>query len=93
MAITRRHLLQSGAIAAIAPALEKAAGVPAIDQAQAQTGSGEPVWRHALSLFGDVKYPADFQRFDYDFSWVIYRLRKEARWHDGSPVTADDGIF
>ncbi len=152
MAITRRHLLQSGAIAAIAPALEKAAGVPAIDQAQAQTGSGEPVWRHALSLFGDVKYPADFQRFDYvnpnapkggvmrqisigtfdnfniavvgregharagrrtdlrnadyavrstkpatyygllaesvahpdDYSWVKYRLRKEARWHDGS---------
>ena len=28
-----------------------------------------------------------------DFSWVIYRLRKEARWHDGSPVTADDVIF
>ena len=22
-------------------------------------------WRHALSLFGDVKYPADFKRFDY----------------------------
>ena len=28
-----------------------------------------------------------------DFSWVIYRLRKEARWHDGKPVTADDVIF
>jgi microcin C transport system substrate-binding protein len=25
----------------------------------------EPQWRHALSLFGDVKYPADFKRFDY----------------------------
>ena len=22
-------------------------------------------WRHALSLFGDIKYPADFKRFDY----------------------------
>ena len=22
-------------------------------------------WRHALSLFGDVKYPADFKHFDY----------------------------
>ncbi|MDE2601319.1 MAG: ABC transporter substrate-binding protein [Bradyrhizobium sp.] len=160
MAMTRRHLLQGGAIAAIAPALGKAAGVPVIDSAQAQTGSGEPVWRHALSLFGDVKYPADFQHFDYvnptapkggvarqisigtfdnfnivvagikgslappaalinetlmsrsldevtteygllaeaamhpdDFSWVTYRLRKEARWHDGKPVTPEDVIF
>jgi Bacterial sugar transferase len=23
------------------------------------------LWRHALSLFGDIKYPADFKRFDY----------------------------
>ena len=22
-------------------------------------------WRHALSLFGDIKYPAGFKRFDY----------------------------
>src|SRR5258707_12331316 len=28
-----------------------------------------------------------------DFSWVIYRLRKEARWHDGRPVTPEDVIF
>ena len=28
-----------------------------------------------------------------DFSWVIYRLRKQARWHDGKPVTPDDVIF
>ena len=25
----------------------------------------EPEWRHALSLFGDVKYPAGFKHFDY----------------------------
>jgi microcin C transport system substrate-binding protein len=24
---------------------------------------------------------------------VVYRLRKEARWHDGKPVTPDDVIF
>jgi microcin C transport system substrate-binding protein len=42
------------------------AGLPSIiDPALAQSGSGEPVWRHALSTFGDVKYPADFKRFDY----------------------------
>jgi microcin C transport system substrate-binding protein len=28
-----------------------------------------------------------------DFAWVIYRLRKDARWHDGKPVTPDDVIF
>ena len=125
-----------------------------------RSASGEPVWRHALSLFGEVKYPADFKRFDYvnpeapkggtvrqiqigtfdnfnlvvagvkgslaagvqliyeslmtqsldevsteygelaeavshpeDFSWVTYRLRREAKWHDGKPVTPDDVIF
>jgi microcin C transport system substrate-binding protein len=156
LAFTRRHLLQGGAIAAMFPALAR---LPTIDAANAQTAS-EPAWRHALSLFGDVKYPADFKRFDYvnpeapkggvarlisigtfdnfniavagikgniaaaatqiyetlmaksqdevvteygllaeaaahpdDFSWVTYRLRKEARWHDGKPVTPDDVIF
>src|ERR1700681_1839263 len=61
LAITRRHLLQSGAFAAMAPAL----GAAAANLAAAQTATGEPVWRHALSLFGDIKYPADFKRFDY----------------------------
>jgi microcin C transport system substrate-binding protein len=28
-----------------------------------------------------------------DFSVVIYRLRPQARWHDGQPVTPDDVIF
>lgn len=28
-----------------------------------------------------------------DRSWVIFTLRPEARFHDGSPVTADDVIF
>ena len=26
-------------------------------------------------------------------SWVAFKLRPEARWHDGSPVTVDDVIF
>jgi microcin C transport system substrate-binding protein len=24
----------------------------------------EKIWRHGLSLFGDLKYPADFKHFD-----------------------------
>nr|WP_208408175.1 extracellular solute-binding protein [Variibacter gotjawalensis] len=117
-------------------------------------------WKHALSLFDSVKYPADFKRFDYvnpnapkggtvrlaatgtfdnfnfviasvkgsiagsilqtsdtlltgsqdevsteygllaeavahppDFSWAKFRLRAEAKWHDGKPVTVEDVIF
>jgi microcin C transport system substrate-binding protein len=28
-----------------------------------------------------------------DYSWVEFRLRDEARWHDGKPVTAEDVVF
>jgi microcin C transport system substrate-binding protein len=160
LAITRRQLLRSGTLAAVAPALGVSIGLPAVSPVEAQTAPSEPAWRHALSLFGDVKYPADFKRFDYvnpdapkggvarmislgtfdnfniavsgvkcsiapaaaliyeelmaksqdeivteygllaeaashpdDFAWVTYRLRKEARWHDGQPVTPEDVIF
>lgn len=35
------------------------------------------------------------EAFSYpeDFSSVSFRLRPEAKWHDGKPVTADDVIF
>ena len=39
-------------------------GTSAIEAAHAQA-AGETIWRHGVSLFGDVKYPADFKRFDY----------------------------
>ena len=144
----------------MAPAMGLAPGLSAIAPANAQSAAGEPVFRHALSLFGQVKYPAGFKHFDYvnpdapkggtvrqiqvgtfdnfnlvvagvkgslaagvqlvyeslttasldevsteygalaelvshpeDFSFVIYRLRAEAKWHDGKPVTAEDVIF
>lgn len=28
-----------------------------------------------------------------DRSWIIFYLRPEAEWHDGSPITADDVVF
>lgn len=28
-----------------------------------------------------------------DLSWVEFRLRPEARWHDGRPITVEDAIF
>jgi microcin C transport system substrate-binding protein len=36
---------------------------------------------------------AEAVAFPDDYSSVSYRLRPEARWHDGRPVTADDVIF
>ncbi len=33
-----------------------------------------------------VEYPADR-------SWIAFTLRPEARWHDRSPITADDVVF
>ncbi|MBR1234161.1 extracellular solute-binding protein [Bradyrhizobium sp. AUGA SZCCT0182] len=160
MAITRRHLLQGGAVAAMAPALGLNTNVSAIGTAHAQSAPDGLKWRHGVSTFGDIKYPADFKRYDYvnpdapkggvvrmfelgtfdnfnlvvdglkgsladgvrlisetlttrsldepstaygllaeaaaypdDFSYVIYRLRAAARWHDGKPVTSDDVIY
>lgn len=65
MAVTRRHLLQGGAVAALAPVLGLTAGIPAIESAHAQSAPDGLTWRHAVSIYGDVKYPADFKRFDY----------------------------
>lgn len=36
---------------------------------------------------------AESMEIPADRTWVIYHLRKEARFHDGSPITADDVIW
>jgi len=36
---------------------------------------------------------AEAVRFPDDFSSVTYRLRAEAKWHDGKPMTPEDVIF
>jgi microcin C transport system substrate-binding protein len=65
LAITRRHLLQGTAVAAMAPALGFNHLIPAIETAHAQTAPDGLAWRHAVSTYGDIKYPAGFKRFDY----------------------------
>ena len=150
---TRRTVIRAAGLALAVPAVGRLMpGAAAAD--------GETVWRHGLSLFGDLKYPPDFPHFDYvnpnapkggtlrqitigtfdnfnpvpagvkgnlaegtgllfdtlmgasldeasseygliaeaarfppDFSAVTYRLRREARWHDGEPITPEDVIF
>ncbi len=162
MKLSRRSLIRAGALALTAPAastLEGLIATPARAQGGAQAAA--PAWSHGLSLFGDLKYPADFKHFEYvnpkaprggivrlgiapgtfdnfnqvvsgvkgniaaginmlfdrlmtssldevsteygllaelvshpaDFSSVMYRLRPEAKWHDGKPVTPEDVIF
>jgi microcin C transport system substrate-binding protein len=151
--VDRRTLLTSALFALGAARLR----LPAwINPAQAQ----DKIWRHGVSLFGELKYPPGFKQFDYvnaaapkggavreiaigtfdnfnvaiagvkgalatsiiltcdtlliaaldevsaeygllteavsypdDFSSATYRLRAEAKWHDGKPVSAEDVIF
>jgi len=65
--LTRRRLLSRSALALAAPALAKIGLSDAVRPAAAQGAAptSAPAWRHGLSLFGDLKYPADFKRFDY----------------------------
>jgi microcin C transport system substrate-binding protein len=41
----------------------------------------------------DYGLVAEAVRYPDDYSSVTYRLRAEARWHDGSPLTADDVVY
>src|SRR5690349_15579204 len=158
MKFSRRSVLRATASTFVAPVFG-AVGA-ALPQASALAQTQPQVWRHALSLFGDIKYPEGFKNFDYvnpkapqgglvrqsafgtfdnlgvvvygvkagiavgtqlctepltppsldavsteygllaeavsypeDHSNVTYRLRANARWHDGKPVTADDVLF
>ena len=47
-------------------------------------------WDEAFSLYGLI---AESVQVPPDRSWVIFTLRPEARFHDGSPITVEDVIF
>ena len=156
MKLSRRSVLRATAATLATPALGGFGAVVFVGKAAAQDSS----WKHGLSLFGEPKYPAGFNHFDYvnpaapqggtvrlsgfgtfdnfnevvalvkgnlamgtnlfnetlmtpaldeisteygllaeavqhpaDHSSVTYRLRANARWHDGEPVTVEDVIF
>jgi microcin C transport system substrate-binding protein len=36
---------------------------------------------------------AETARYPADFSWVSFRLRPAARWHDGEPISPEDVIY
>lgn len=60
-----------------------AAGVGA--ETLAVASADEPFTEYGL-IAETIEWPDDR-------SWVIFTLRPEARWHDGTPITADDVIF
>jgi microcin C transport system substrate-binding protein len=62
-----------------------AAGVTLIYDTLTQASMDEPFSQYGL-LAETIETPPDR-------SWVRFTLRKEARWHDGKPVTADDVIW
>ena len=49
-----------------------------------------PSLDEAASVYGLV---ADAVRYPEDISWVSFRLRAEARWHDGRPILPEDVLF
>jgi microcin C transport system substrate-binding protein len=154
--VSRRDFLRAAAVSSALISVGKTTGAAA----PARVAPASSPWRHGISLFGDLKYPADFGRFDYvnsaaprgglarrgalgtfdnfnmavagvkgdlaegieliydplmvssldevasvygviaeaarsppDFSWVSFRLRPNATWHDGQPITTDDILF
>ncbi|MDA7947745.1 MAG: extracellular solute-binding protein [Hyphomicrobiaceae bacterium] len=36
---------------------------------------------------------AEMTEVSDDLSWVRFKLRSDARWHDGAPITAEDVVF
>ena len=59
MKVSRRSVLRGSASALVAPVL--ASSILPSGRAAAEA----PNWKHALSLFGDTKYPEGFKHFDY----------------------------
>jgi microcin C transport system substrate-binding protein len=47
----------------------------------------------ADEAFSEYGLIAETMEVPEDRSWVIFNIRKEARWHDGKPITADDVVF
>ncbi len=60
----------------------------------AATGSVETLLTaSADEPFTEYGLIAETIEYPEDRSWVIFNLRREARWHDGKPITADDVVW
>jgi microcin C transport system substrate-binding protein len=153
---TRRSLLRLGGAALLAPLINLVRQARSLEEAETSLA----LWRHGVSLFGELRYRPGFAHFDYvnprapkggvmresafgtfdnfnlvvagvkgnlasgidfiydtllapaldeisteygliaeavsypeDFGRALYRLRADAKWHDGEPITPADVIF
>ena len=60
----------------------------------ASTGSVETLLvNSADEPFTAYGLVAETMEWPADRAWVIFNLRPEARWHDGTPITADDVVW
>ena len=70
---------------------------PFIVKGQPAAGSEMPfetlLTASADEPFTEYGLIAESMEFPPDRRWVIFNLRPEARFHDGSPITADDVLF
>ncbi|MFQ5665614.1 MAG: extracellular solute-binding protein [Candidatus Binatia bacterium] len=62
-----------------------AAGISDVFDTLMESAADEPFSEYGL-IAQTIEVPADR-------SWVIFTLRPEARFHDGSPITADDVVW
>jgi microcin C transport system substrate-binding protein len=56
------------------------------------------IYETLMTSFGDEAatcYGLVAETIEYpeDRAWAIFKLRAQARWHDGKPITADDVVF
>jgi len=64
---------------------DAAAGIGGLYDSLTMSSADEPFTRYGLL--------AESMEIADDRSWIVFTLRKEARWHDGRPVTVDDVVF
>jgi microcin C transport system substrate-binding protein len=65
-------------------------GVPAAGLGNVYETLTAPSLDEAFTQYGRV---AEAIQVPADRSWVAFRLRAEARWHDGTPITPEDVVF
>jgi microcin C transport system substrate-binding protein len=71
----------------ILPADNKAPGIAYLNESLMTSSYDE------LDISAEYGLLAEAMKYPPDFSSVTYRLRPEARWHDGQPVTAADVVW
>src|SRR5262249_42539804 len=82
------HLAAEGTFDSLNPCIFKAVEAPGIGmtfQTLTMRTGDEP-----FSVYGLI---AESMEIPDDRSWVVFNLRKEAKFNDGTPITADDVVW